>query len=94
MSKLFILALFLLNSILNEETYDSARRLVLNDGDSKIDGQSLSETPYNGVSIHNGENIIHYEKEYSGISGYGEATEESEKHSKEDCNKEKLVKNI
>ena len=92
MTKMIILALFLLNCVLNEEAYDSAHRLVLKDEESKIDGELLTDTPNKGVSIHNGENIVHYEKEYAEISGYGEATEESEKHSKEDCNKEKLVK--
>lgn len=92
MTKMIILTLFLLNCVLNEETYDSAHRLVLKDGESKIDGELLTDTPNKGVSIHDGENIVHYEKEYAEISGYGEATEESEKHSKEDCNKEKLVK--
>ena len=92
MSKLIFLIFLLLNCVLNEETYENSHSLVLNDGESKIDGVLLTQTPNFGVSIHDGENIIHYEKEYADISGYGEATEENEKHSKEDCNKEKLVK--
>ena len=92
MIKIYFLVLLLLNYILNEETYEGAHTLVLKDGESTIDEQSLSKTPSLGVSIHAGENIIHYEREYADVSGYGEATEENEKHSAEDCNKEKLVK--
>lgn len=66
---MIILALSLLNCVLNEEAYDSAHRIVLKDGESKIDGELLTDTPNNGVSIHNGENIVHYEKEYAEISG-------------------------
>ena len=93
MDKTFFLALLLFNSVLNQVTYDGvqAHELVLNDGSSTIDGTVLTGTANNGVSILDGENIIHYEKEYASVSGYGEATDESEMHSKEDCNKEKLV---
>ena len=93
MDKTFFLALLLFNSVLNQVTYDGvqAHELVLNDGSSTIDGIVLTGTANNGVSILDGENIIHYEKEYASVSGYGEATDESEMHSKEDCNKEKLV---
>jgi hypothetical protein len=68
MTKMITLALFLLNCVLNEETYDSAHRLVLKDGESKIDGELLTDTPNKGVSIHHGENIVHYEKNCN-ISG-------------------------
>ena len=92
MNKIIFLIFLLLNYVLNVETYENSHTLVLNDGESKIDEVKLTQTPNFGVSIHDGENIIHYEKEYADTSGYGSATEENEKHSKEDCNKEKLVK--
>ena len=92
MNKIIFLIFLLLNYVLNVETYENSHTLVLNDGESKIDEVLLTQTPNFGVSIHDGENIIHYEKEYADTSGYGSATEENEKHSKEDCNKEKLVK--
>ncbi len=91
MKKTILIVLLLFNFVLNDVTYDGAHELVLNDASSTIDGTTLTETAYNGVSILDGENIIHYEKEYGSVSGYGEATDESEMHSIEECNKEKLV---
>ena len=93
MNKTTLLVLLLFNYVLNQTTYNDAEAhaLILNDENSTIDGKTLSETAYNGVSILDGENIIHYEKEYAGTSGYGEATDESEMHSKDECNKEKLI---
>ena len=93
MKETILIVLLLSNLVLNQVNYDGneAHELVLNDASSTIDGTTLTETAYNGVSILDGENIIHYEKEYGSVSGYGEATDESEMHSIEECNKEKLV---
>ena len=90
MKKTILNVFLLFNFVLNQATYDGseAHELVLNDASSTIDGTTLTETPYNGVSILDGENIIHYEKEYGSVSGYGEAADESEMHSIEECNKE------
>ena len=90
-----LLCLLLLNSTLNIETDTKIYMLSLNKNEPSIDGHILTETPYNGVSIHNGENIDHYAKEYDAIPDYGDAekpAKESEKHTKEECNLEKLVK--
>ena len=76
-----------LNFMTSEETYPGAHYLVLNNEASTFDGETLTEDNAD-VSIEQGSKIIHYEKEYSVIPDYGEAEEENEKHSKEECNQE------
>ena len=102
MVKRILLAFLLLNFILNiatsnflnlmktEETYPGAHILFLNNENSTLDGVTLTENNTN-VSIEQGSNIVHYEKEYANVPNYGEAKEESEKHSIEECNQEKLI---
>ena len=91
MRKIILIALFLFNYVLSLETYTGAHTLVLNNDQSKIDENTLTTTPQSGVSIFDGENIIHYESEMATQTGYG-STSENEMHTKADCNKEKLVK--
>ena len=89
--KFSTIVLFLCVTNIYTATYSNSRKLILNDVDSTIDGTKLSSTPTNGVAILDGENIVHYESEYASIKGYGDSTLESEWHSKEECNKEKLI---
>ena len=62
MSKRFYLILLLLTFVFNAETYSNSHKLVLDDDNSTIDGEALTSTAINGVSIYDGENIVHYEK--------------------------------
>ena len=80
----------LVNFMLNEDIDPEEYYLVLNNENSTLNGKNLTEDN-SVVSISNGENIVHYEKEYANIPNYGEAKNESEKHSNEECNQEKLI---
>lgn len=91
MRKIILIALFLFNYVLSLETYPGAHTLVLNNERSQIDRNTLFSTSQNGVSLFNGEKIIHYESEMATQTGYGSASE-NEIHTKADCNEEKLVK--
>ena len=92
MKETTLVLMILFSYILSLENYVGHHDLVLNDASSTIDGVELTSTANNGVSILDGEKIIHYEAEYASITGYGEATEQSEWHTKAECNKEKLIK--
>ena len=89
--KIYFLLVHLLLTLINSEEYSGAYNLILDDEKSTIDGEILTSDPIKGVSIKAGENIVHYESEYANVEGYGESTSQSEWHTKEECNKEKLV---
>ena len=60
MKKTTLIFLLIFNLVLNQATYDGseAHELVLNDAISTIDVTTLTETPYNGVSILDGKLFI------------------------------------
>lgn len=73
MEKTTLIVILQFNLVLNQVTYEGveAEELVLNDASSTIGGTTLTEIAYNSVSTLDGENIIHYEKEYGSVSWYG-----------------------
>ena len=85
-TKLLVL-LILLTYIKSDYTHV----VVLNDADTTIDGTQITSDNTQDIYIQDGENIIHYESEYANEEGYGASTDSSEQHSKEECNKEKLI---
>ena len=85
------LIFLLLTFVLNDELYPGAHRLILDNENTSLDGQLLSEISSKYANINNGENIIYYEKEiHDQLPDYGEA-KEYEMHTKEEARKENLV---